>query len=207
MPYASGTLALDHLGAATRSGTGSGWGLEVPNAHEGFGAKGHVLLIRVTRGPECPLHCFYVLDRISPQTLSPPREPFPHLGITSTANAQFFARREFAWRLDSWRACVVVKPAPCRPRDRCQPADCICTPRLRPSAASNPLLRPAVHRPRNGQKMGQNDLGTIQAAVSRRQRTQQGLLLHRTHRAAGKRDGMAHTKGTRARSAHTSHAE
>jgi hypothetical protein len=48
MPYASGKFALDHLSSATRGGTGSGWGLEVPNALEGFGAKGHVLLIHVT---------------------------------------------------------------------------------------------------------------------------------------------------------------
>jgi hypothetical protein len=59
-----------------------------PKSLEGFGAKGHVLLIRVTRGPECPLHCFYALNQISPQAFSPPHKPLPYLGITSTA-AQF----------------------------------------------------------------------------------------------------------------------
>jgi len=89
MSYVSGKLTLDHLGSATRDGTGSGWGLEVPKVLEGFGAKGHVVLIRVTRGPECPLHRSYALNRISPQSIPPPRKPFPHLGIRSTAHAQF----------------------------------------------------------------------------------------------------------------------
>lgn len=59
-----------------------------PKRFEGFGTEGHVVLVRVTRGPECPLHCFYALNRI-PQAFSPPRKPFFHLGVTSTAHAQF----------------------------------------------------------------------------------------------------------------------
>ena len=60
-----------------------------PKSFEGFGATGHVVFICVTRGPECPLHCSYTLNRISPQAFSPPRKLFSHLGVTSTAHAQF----------------------------------------------------------------------------------------------------------------------
>jgi hypothetical protein len=48
IPYVSEKLTFDLLGSAIRGGTRSGWGLEVPKAREGFGAKGHVVLIRVT---------------------------------------------------------------------------------------------------------------------------------------------------------------
>jgi hypothetical protein len=45
MSHVSGKLTLDHFGSASRDGTGSGWGLEVPNAFEGFGAQGHVIIL------------------------------------------------------------------------------------------------------------------------------------------------------------------
>ena len=60
MPYASGILALELRGLVIREVTGSGWRLEVPNASEGFGAKGHDCWIPVTGGPECALSANFI---------------------------------------------------------------------------------------------------------------------------------------------------